>query len=104
VREADWEDLRRAVEQLAVQVAGQAAPPVQAEAARQVEALAEASTRDRPDVGVMSSVWSWFLDHAPGLIGGVATVVFHPAVGALVQVSGDAVVEEFRRHFGRPPG
>jgi hypothetical protein len=104
VGEAEWEDLRRALTELAAQVAQQVPPPIQAEAANEVADLTEASTREEPDVGAMSKVWSWFLDYAPTLIGGVATVVFHPVVGALVQASGDALVTEFQRNFGRPPG
>ncbi len=101
---ADWDELRRALTTLGSQVAAQAPADEQLEASQQVAELAGASTQERPDVKTMSSVWSWFLHHAPTMMGAVATVVFHPVVGALIRAAGDALTEEFERHFGRSPG
>ncbi len=100
----DWQEFRRALLALETQVAAEVPATEQAEASQRVAELTAAATQEPPNVTAMSSVWSWFLHHAPAIMGAVATVVFHPVVGALVRVAGDALTEQFERELGRAPG
>ena len=73
---------------LKAQVERDAPPDVRDEAVRQTEALQQATIAEKPDVSVMASAKKWFLDHAPGLLGAVTSVVINPIVGKIVDSAG----------------
>ena len=98
-------DFKAAVDALKEQVVVDAsAPPLaRAEAVAQIDALHTAATAATPDVPTMEKVRNWFGQHLPAFVGAVTGLLVHPVVGALVKGAGDAVVEEFKRRFGRTP-
>lgn len=98
-------DFKAAVDALKERVVVDAsAPPLaRAEAVAQIDALHTAATAATPDVPTMEKVRNWFGQHLPTFVGAVTGLLVHPVVGALVKGAGDAVVEEFKRRFGRTP-
>lgn len=71
-----------------------------AAAQEQVDKLHEAATKKEPDLDSMERVQRWFIKNLPGLAGAVASLVVHPVVGKLVEVSGEALAGELRQRFG----
>lgn len=92
-------ELQRLFAALKAEVEREAPPDVRDEAIQQAEALEQATTASTPDVSVMVSVRRWFLEHAPKLVGAVTSVIVNPIVGKVVQMAGDAIAAEYRRHF-----
>ncbi len=88
---------------LKAQVERDAPPDVRDEAVRQTEALQQATIAEKPDVSVMASAKKWFLDHAPGLLGAVTSVVINPIVGKIVDSAGQAIANEYRKWFPEAP-
>ena len=84
---------------LRTEVEQQAPPDVREEAIRQADVLKDATLGPKPDVSLMAQARTWFLKHAPGLLGAVTTVIVNPIVGKVVQTAGDAVAAEYRKHF-----
>jgi hypothetical protein len=84
---------------LRTEVEQQAPPEVREEAVRQADVLKDATLGPKPDVSLMAQARTWFLKHAPGLLGAVTTVIVNPIVGKVVQTAGDAVAAEYRKHF-----
>jgi hypothetical protein len=85
--------------ELKAQVAKEAPPDVRDEAVRQTEVLEQATNVDKPDVSAMAAAKSWFLRHAPGLLGAVTSVVINPIVGKIVHAAGEAVANEYEKWF-----
>ena len=81
------------------QVQEQASPEVRDEAVRQTEALQEATLAPKPNVSAMAAAKQWFLQHAPGLLGAVTSVVINPIVGKIVSSAGEAVARESDKWF-----
>lgn len=92
-------ELKELFAALKAEVGRDAPPEVRGEAIQQAEALEQATTGPTPDVSVMVSVRRWFEEHAPKLAGAVTGVIVNPIVGKIVQMAGDAIVAEYRRHF-----
>ena len=91
--------LRKLFEDLKTQVASEVEPSRQASALERIDELQEAVTAETPDLTTMEYVKRWFMKHLPTISGAVTSVIIHPIVGKLVEVSGDVAAEEFRRRF-----
>ena len=91
--------LSEAFAALRAEVERDAPPEVRDEAVKQADALKEATLGPKPDVSLMAQARTWFLKHAPGLLGAVTTVIVNPIVGKVVQAAGDAVAAEYRKYF-----
>lgn len=95
--EEEWGELGRLFADLRAQVAAQAPPDQQQAAAERAAELEEALTAEEPDLTTVHYVKSWFAKKLPTLAGLVTAVLVNPIVGKLVQVAGDAAVEELTR-------
>jgi hypothetical protein len=84
---------------LRAEVQRQAPPEVRDEAVRQTDALQEATLGAKPNVSAMAAAKQWFLQHAPGLLGAVTSVVINPIVGTIVSAAGEAIASEYDRWF-----
>jgi hypothetical protein len=91
--------LTEAFAALRAEVAKEAPPEVRDEAVKQADVLKDATLGPKPDVSLMAQARTWFLKHAPGLLGAVTTVIVNPIVGKVVQAAGDAVAAEYRKYF-----
>jgi hypothetical protein len=100
VTESELEELHRLLKELHTKVEAEAQPDRKEAALERVGELEQAVTEKKPDLSTMEYVRNWFVKNLPGLAGAVTSVVVHPIVGKLVEVGGDALVEEFRRRFG----
>ena len=100
----ELKSLNEAFAALRAEVERDAPPEVREEAVKQADAIKEATLGPKPDVSVMAQARNWFLKHAPGLLGAVTTVIVNPIVGKVVQVAGDAVAAEYRKHFPEAAG
>jgi len=101
VSEAELAELRKAIDALKGQVAGQAPPEKRAAAVDRLDELHEAMTAPKPKLSTMEYVRDWFVKNIPTMAGTVTAVVVNPIVGKLVQAGGDALVADFHRRFGR---
>lgn len=75
-------------------------PEKKAAALRKADELQAAVLDKKPNPSQMASIRDWFVKNAPGIAGGVTSLVVNPIVGKLVEAAGDAVAGQFRRHFG----
>jgi hypothetical protein len=98
--EAELAAFRTAVDSVKAEVMAAVAPAQAAEAVAQLEEFHKAAVAPKPDLSTMQRVRTWFIDHAPTMVGTVTGLLVHPVVGALVKSAGDAVVAEFRQRFG----
>ncbi|HEY9858370.1 MAG TPA: hypothetical protein V6D16_02610 [Candidatus Obscuribacterales bacterium] len=98
--EAELLILQRMFESLKAKVEIEAPPDKQPAALERLAELQDAVTAKKPDFSTMEYVKNWFVKNLPTLSGAVASLVFHPIVGKLVEAAGDEVVSEFRDRFG----
>jgi len=102
VTKAELEQLQQLLATLRSKIEAEAQPDKKEAALERVEELEQAVIEKQPNLSTMEYVRNWFVKNLPGLAGVVTSVVVHPIVGKLVEASGDALVEEFRRRFGSP--
>ncbi len=100
VSEAEFAELRQAIDSLKTQVTEQAPPDKQAQAVQHLEELHKAVTAPKPELSTMESVRNWFIVNIPTMAGAVTSIVLSPLVGRLVQAGGDLLVADFKRRFG----
>jgi hypothetical protein len=95
----ELQELANAFSDLKAKVERESPPEVRNQAVERVEELEQATTAPEPDVTAMARARSWFLKHAPGLLGAVTSVLVNPIVGKIVSSAGDAIADEYKRRF-----
>jgi hypothetical protein len=88
--------LRSVFDDLRANVAAGAPPESRQEALAQAAELESALVAEKPDASRVRRALLWFRDHAPQLVGTVASVVVHPLVGRVVEGAGQAVAKHVR--------
>lgn len=96
----EMEELRELFVQLRSKVESETLADKKDAALERVDELEQAITDKKPDLSTMEYVRNWFVKNLPEVAGAVVSIVVHPIVGRLVEVTGDALTADFKMRFG----
>jgi hypothetical protein len=91
--------LRKLFDRIAAEVEAEARPEERAEAVAKVRELEASLTKGPPQLDRTERAKGWLLEHLPGIAGTLTATFVNPILGKLVEASGDALANEFRRRF-----
>lgn len=100
VTEADLDEIRKLFADFKQQVEQEAPPDKKAAALERAGELQDELTSKKPSLSTVEYVRNWFVKNAPGLLGGLTSLVVNPLVGKVVQAAGEMAADEFKRRFG----
>jgi len=96
---ADQLQLRQLFDRLVADVEAQAPAEQKVEAVATARELQASLIASPPQLDRTEGAKNWLLKHLPGIAGTLTGTFVNPILGKLVQASGDALAEEFKRRF-----
>jgi hypothetical protein len=96
---ADQLQLRRLFDRLVADVEVQAPAEQKVEAVATARELQASLIASPPQLDRTERAKNWLLKNLPGIAGTLTATFVNPILGKLVQASGDALAEEFKRRF-----
>lgn len=96
----DLVDLQALVQALKDRIVAEADPADRECALERVGELEQAVTAEKPEVGAVRNVLTWFRKRLPALAGSVVGLLVNPILGKVVEAAGEMAADEFRRRVG----
>lgn len=100
ITEADLDEVRKLFSAFKEQVVKNAPPDRREAALERVDELESELINKKPTSTTFGYVRNWIIKYAPGILGGLTSIVVHPIVGKIVEAAGEMAAGEFRKRFG----
>ncbi len=100
ITEADLDEVRKLFSDFKAQVVKNAPPDKRAAALERVDELESELIDKKPTLSTFEYVRNWFIKYAPGIVGGLTSIVVNPIIGKIVEAAGELAAGEFRKRLG----